>query len=79
MIVDHLQGSVQPFDCDVAFLATWLGCDVQSLNVGLMPIDCLQIHEGRDAVHDYSWNSRFNHKFTCNTGQYTLSFCIVTI
>ena len=55
MIVDHLQGSVQRFDCDVASLATSLECDAQSSIVGLMPIDCPQIHEGRDAVHDYSW------------------------
>ena len=82
MIVDHLQGSVQPFDCDVAFLATSLGCDVQSLNVSPMPNDCQQIHEDRDAVHDCSWSSQFNNKSTCNTGEYdsyTLSFFIVTI
>ena len=54
MIVDHPQGSMQQYDCDVAFLATSLECDEQSWIVALVPTDCQQIHEGRDAVHDYS-------------------------
>ena len=61
MIVDHPQGSMQQYDCDVAFLATSLECDAQSWIDALVPTDCQQIHEGHDAVHDYSWKRVYIH------------------